>query len=79
MAKYTRVIREDCLSCAACATVAPDIYDLDSDRLAVVIYRGDGNRGIVEIPEELYPDLLEAQETCPVYGVLVSDTPFHGE
>jgi ferredoxin len=77
MGKYTRVINEDCLHCAACATVAPDIYDLDENRRAVVIYKGDGNRGITEIPEDLLKDLMEAQETCPMYAVLISDTPFN--
>ncbi|MDF2921255.1 MAG: ferredoxin [Paenibacillaceae bacterium] len=79
MAKYTRVINEDCLSCAACATVAPDIYDLDEDNRAVVIFKQDGNRGVVAIPEDLYQDLLEAQDTCPMYAVLVSDVPFDQE
>ena len=61
MAKYTWVDKDTCIACGACGATAPDIYDYDDEGLAEVIYSGDNNRGITEIPEDLYDDLQDAQ------------------
>jgi ferredoxin len=77
MAKYTWVDKETCIACGACGATAPDIYDYDDEGLAGVIYEGDDNRGITEIPEELYEDLEDALEGCPTESIKVSDQPFN--
>lgn len=79
MAKYTWVDKETCIACGACGATAPDIYDYDEDGIAIVIYGGDENRGITEIPEELYDDLQDSQDGCPTDSIRVQDEPFNME
>ena len=76
MAKYSIVVKDDCISCGACLGVAPDIFDYDDEGLAQNIYNGDGNTGTVEIGEELHDDLVDAAESCPTEVIKISDTPF---
>lgn len=76
MAKFTTVDKETCIACGACGASAPDIFDYDDDGLAENIYEGDNNRGVVEIPEELYDDLEDAVDGCPTDSILVKDEPF---
>ncbi|AEI40194.1 ferredoxin [Paenibacillus mucilaginosus] len=76
MAKYTIVDKETCIACGACGATAPDIYDYDDEGLAEVIYEADGNKGVTEIPEDLYDDLQDAQDGCPTDSIKVADTPF---
>lgn len=76
MAKFTRVDKETCIACGACGASAPDIFDYDDDGLAENIYKDDNNRGVVEIPEELYDDLQDAVDGCPTDSILVEDEPF---
>jgi len=76
MAKYTRVDKDTCIACGACGATAPDIYDYDDEGLAECIYDGDENRGITEIPEDLYDDLQDASDGCPTDSIKIQDTPF---
>jgi len=76
MAKYTCVDKDTCIACGACGASAPDIFDYDDDGLAECIYGGDGNRGVTEIPEDLYDDLQDALDGCPTDSIKVQDTPF---
>jgi ferredoxin len=79
MAKYTWVDKETCIACGACGATAPEIFDYDEDGLSEVIYNGDGNRGITEIPEDLYDDLQDAADSCPTESIQVSSEPFNKE
>lgn len=77
MAKYTWVDKETCIACGACGAAAPDIFDYDDEGLSEVIYDGDGNRGVTEIPEDLHDDLQDASDGCPTYSIKISDAPFN--
>jgi ferredoxin len=77
MAKYTWVDKETCIACGACGATAPDIYDYDDEGLAEVIYGGDNNRGITEIPEELHEDMQDALDGCPTDSIKIADEPFN--
>lgn len=76
MAQYTFVNKDTCIACGACGAAAPDIFDYDDDGLAENILDGDQNRGIVEVPQELYDDLDEAYSGCPTSSIQVGNTPF---
>lgn len=76
MAQFTLVDKDTCIACGACGTTAPDIFDYDDEGLAENILAGDGNLGIVEVPEELYDDLDDAQQGCPTASIQVSHQPF---
>ena len=65
MAKYTIVDKETCIACGACGAAAPDIYDYDDE-------------GIVEIPDVLIDDMMDAFEGCPTDSIKVADEPFEG-
>ncbi|WP_058303523.1 ferredoxin [Gorillibacterium timonense] len=77
MAKYSWVDKDTCIACGACGATAPDIYDYDDDGLAEVIYGGDANHGVAEIPEDLHDDLQDAQDGCPTDSIKVADSPFN--
>jgi ferredoxin len=77
MAKYTWVDKETCIACGACGATAPDIYDYDDEGLAQVIYDGDNNQGVTEIPESMYDDLQDATDGCPTDSIKVAATPFN--
>jgi ferredoxin len=79
LAKYTIVDKDTCIACGACSASAPDLFDYDDDGLAENIFEGDGNQGIVEIPESLWGDLEDACEGCPTDSIKVADEPFDGD
>ena len=76
MAKYTRVVKDECIACGACGGVAPDIFDYDDEGYSENIYQADGNTGTVAIEEALHADLIDAAESCPTEAIKISDTPF---
>ncbi|MFC6332501.1 ferredoxin [Paenibacillus septentrionalis] len=77
MAKFTWVEKDTCIACGACGATAPDIYDYDDEGLAEVIYDGDNNRGVTEIPEDMYEDMQDACDGCPTDSIRISDEPFN--
>lgn len=76
MAKFTRVEKDECIACGACAGVAPQIFDYDDEGYAGNIYNGDDNTGTVEIPADMQEDLIDAAEGCPTEAIKVADAPF---
>lgn len=76
MAKYTIVDKETCIACGACGAAAPDIYDYDDEGIAFVTL--DDNEGIVEVPDVLIDDMMDAREGCPTDSIKVADEPFDG-
>jgi ferredoxin len=76
MAKYTIVDQETCIACGACGAAAPDIYDYNDEGIAFVTL--DENAGIVEIPDVLIDDMMDAFEGCPTDSIKVADEPFDG-
>lgn len=76
MAKYTYVDKDTCIACGACGASAPDIFDYDEEGLAENIYEGDDNRGVAEIPEQLFDDLQDAVDGCPTDSIQVQEEPF---
>jgi ferredoxin len=71
MAFYTKVDKDTCIACGACGSTAPDIFDYDEEGLAENILEGDGNRGVIEVPEQLYDDLDSAEAGCPTASIIV--------
>nr|MDH3084246.1 ferredoxin [Bacillus subtilis] len=78
MAKYTIVDKDTCIACGACGgSCAPDIYDYDDEGIAFVTL--DENKGVVEVPEVLEEDMIDAFEGCPTDSIKVADEPFEGD
>lgn len=77
MSKYTWIEKDRCIACGGCYAAAPDIYGHDDDGYAEVIFNGDANRGVMEIPSYLYDDLQDAYEGCPTLAVKVAEHPFN--
>jgi len=76
MSKYASVNQEACIACGSCNSAAPDIFDLDYNGIAEVIYEGDGNRGITAIAQDLLDDLQEAYDSCPTGCIKLAAAPF---
>ena len=76
MAKYTIVDKDTCIACGACG-VFTDIYDYDDEGIAFVTL--DDNQGIVEIPDVLIEDMMDAFEGCPTDSIKVADESFDGD
>jgi ferredoxin len=79
MAKYTMVDKETCIACGACGAAAPDIFGYDDEGLAENILEGDDNRGVVEVPEEMYDELEDAHSGCPTGSIKVAEQPLDGD
>ncbi|MCR8659142.1 ferredoxin [Paenibacillus endoradicis] len=77
MAKFTWVDKDTCIACGACGATAPDIYDYDDEGLAEVIFEGDANRGVIEIPEDMFEDMQDACDGCPTDSIRIADEPFN--
>lgn len=58
------VIREKCISAASCVAIAPKVFKLDEEQLAVVISQ-NGNDDATK---------LLAAQSCPTAAVVVVDT-----
>lgn len=56
-------VNENCIGCGACTAVAPDVFDLNDDGLAVS--KIDGDLGDLEASAK------EAAESCPVEAIEV--------
>ena len=76
MAKFSVVVKDECIACGACGPIAPDIFDFDDEGYAINIYAGDNNTGTAEIGEDMHTDLTDAAESCPTEAIKVSDKPF---
>ncbi|MCJ8010384.1 ferredoxin [Paenibacillus sp. KQZ6P-2] len=76
MAKYCWVDKDTCISCGACGATAPDVFDYDDEGMAEVVFNGDANQGVTEIPEELFDDLQDSVDGCPTDSIHVADCPF---
>lgn len=57
------VDKDVCIGCGACAGICPEVFDMDSDGLAVAI---EG-----EISEDLQEGAREACEGCPVSAITI--------
>jgi len=84
MPKYTIVDKDTCIACGACGAAAPDIYDYDDEGIAFVTL--DDNQGVVEVPDVLeedmmdaFEDMMDAFEGCPTDSIKVADEPFEGD
>lgn len=77
MAKYTIVDKETCIACGACGAAAPDIYDYDDEGIAYVTL--DDNKGVVEVPDDLFDDMEDALEGCPTESIKIADESFDGD
>ncbi len=62
--KYTvKVIREKCISAATCVAIAPGVFELDEEQIAVIISQ-DGNDDETK---------LLAAQSCPTAAIIVTD------
>lgn len=76
MEKYAIIIKDKCIACGSCNSIAPDIFDYDDDGYSENVYNNDENKGCAPIGEDLHEDLIDAAETCPTGAIQVADTPF---
>lgn len=76
MATYAVVDKGECIACGSCGTSAPEIFEFDDEGLAEVIYSGDKNQGVTEIPSELEEALKDAVDDCPTECIKVGDKAF---
>jgi ferredoxin len=60
------VDEDKCCGFAACLSAAPEVFDVDSSQIAVVLING-------EVPEELHACTRLAAEACPTDAILVEE------
>ena len=58
------VNREACISCGACTGIAPDLFELDSEGIAVPLME--------EVPASLEADGKDALESCPTEAIIAA-------
>ncbi|OGJ37626.1 MAG: hypothetical protein A2383_02950 [Candidatus Pacebacteria bacterium RIFOXYB1_FULL_39_46] len=65
MGRYkVEVIREKCIGAASCVAIAPKVFELDEEQIAIILSQ-DG--------EDDQTKLLAAQ-SCPTAAIVVTDT-----
>lgn len=63
--KYrVEVIRDKCISAASCVAIAPKVFDLDEENLAIILSQ-DGNDDDTK---------LLAAQSCPTMAIIVTNT-----
>lgn len=63
--KYlVQVIREKCISAGSCVAIAPGVFDLDEEGIAIILSQ-DGNDDETK---------LLAAQSCPTAAIIVTDT-----
>lgn len=63
--KYlVEVIREKCISAGSCVAIAPGVFDLDEEGIAIILSQ-DGNDDETK---------LLAAQSCPTAAIIVTDT-----
>jgi len=63
--KYkVEVIRDKCISAGSCEAIAPKIFELDEEGIAIVVSQ-DGNSD---------EEKLLAAQSCPTNAIIVTDT-----
>lgn len=55
-----------CIGCGVCASICPEIFELNDDHLAENILGEDA-----ELPEDLENDVYTAATSCPVNAITV--------
>jgi ferredoxin len=61
-----RVEEDKCCGFAACLSVAPKVFDIDSDQIAVVLIDGD-------LPEDLHGCARDAADACPTDAIIIEE------
>lgn len=61
----TKVDKDLCIGCELCPSICPEVYSMEEDGKAVAISE--------EIDSELEDDVLDAQTSCPVEAISVSE------
>jgi ferredoxin len=63
--KYkVEVIRDKCISAASCVAIAPQVFDLDEEEIAIILSQ-NGNDD---------ETILLAAQSCPTMAVIVTNT-----
>ena len=60
------VIEDKCCGFATCLSVAPEVFDIDSDQIAFALIEGD-------LPERLFACAREAAEACPTDAIVIEE------
>lgn len=60
-----KVNKDMCIGCGACAAIAPEVFDLDEERLSFA--------KVEEVPEESLEDVKDAVEGCPTEAIELSE------
>lgn len=60
-----RVDKETCIACGLCPSICPDVFEIEDD--------GKAGAVVDSVPEDLQDDAKEAEESCPVSAIKVSE------
>ncbi len=73
MASIT-IDRDECISCGACWSTCPEIYEESDDGLTQIVseYQVDGDQAEGEVPEDLEDCAVDGADSCPVEIIHVS-------
>lgn len=59
------VDRDKCISCGLCASICPDVFEMDEEDISVVI--------VDEIPKDSESCSIDSQEGCPTDAITVDE------
>ena len=67
----TKVNKDLCIGCGACAAIVPDVFQIGDDGLAEVIT--DNEVKETEVSKDLIDEVKDAAEGCPTSAIEISE------
>lgn len=67
----TKVNKDLCIGCGACATIVPDVFQIGDDGLAEAITENENL--VAKVPDEFMDDVRDAAEGCPTSAIEVEE------
>lgn len=59
------VDRDACIGCELCATICPEVFEIDDEQIATVI--------VDTVPEDVEDDAKEAEDSCPTNAISIEE------
>ena len=70
-----KVNKDACIGCGACASICPDVFELNDEGLSEVKVEEENKEKeeVVSVKEELQDEVRDAADSCPTGAIEVNE------